>query len=110
MTKKMVNTAVAVIAGALIGGATVLCAHTAFADDSGSLNLEQTMYKRIYEAEFTAEDMESLMEYVDPEVRREAASELGSATINQYIAEFAENDVTFRPVILKFLSEQEEAL
>lgn len=110
MTKKMVNTAVAVIAGALIGGATVLCAHTAFADDSGSITIEQAMYKRIYEADFTTEDMESLMKYVDPEVRKEVAAELGSATINQYIAQYAENDTAFRPVILKFLSEQEEAL
>lgn len=109
-TRKMVNMIAALIAGALIGGVTVLCAHTAFADDSGSLNLEQVMYKRIYEADFTPEDMESLMKYVDPEVRKEVADELGSATINQYIAEYAENDTAFRPVILKYLSEQEEAL
>lgn len=108
MTKKMVNTAVAVIAGALIGGATVLCVHTVFADDSSSMNLE--MYQRIYEADFTSDDMEYLMEYVDPEVCEQVGDELGTATINQYIAKFAENDEEFRPVILEFLSEREEAL
>ena len=95
MTKKMVNTAVAVIAGALIGGATVLCAHTAFADDSGSITIEQAMYKRIYEADFTTEDMESLMKYVDPEVRKEVADELRSATINQYIVQPVSRHLSF---------------
>ena len=111
MTKKIGNMVIAAVAGAFIGGATVLCAHTAFAtDDSSSLDFESKMYQRIYEAEFTADDMESLMDYVDPEVREQVTEELGSATINRYIAEFAENDPLFRPVIIKFLSEKEEAL
>ncbi len=50
------------------------------------------------------------MEYVDPEVREQVAEELGSATINRYIAEYAENDPLFRPVIINFLLEEEEAL
>ena len=111
MTKKIRNMVIAAVAGAFIGGATVLCAHTAFAtDDSSSLDIESKMYQRIYEAEFTADDMESLMDYVDPEVREQVTEELGSATINRYIAELAENDPLFRPVIIKFLSEKEEAL
>lgn len=114
-TKKIWNTVFAAIAGAFIGGATVLCAHTAFAtDDSKNLDIESKMYQRIYvmwiQAEFTADDMENLMDYVDSEVREQVAEELGSTTMNRYIAEFAENDPLFRSVIIKFLSENEEAL
>lgn len=101
------NMIVAVIAGAMIGAGTVMCMNTAFATQD-TIDSDQSVYTAIYEADFTGEDMEMLVKEVDPAVVKEVSGELGTATINQYLARFAKEDPGFRPVIAKFLDERQE--